>query len=67
MFIKKDFLLLRIILYNGIVIVIVVLIMVSFFGIMIFNELNMRFLDKFCERILFVNKVYLFFIDRSCE
>ena len=46
MFIKKDSLLLRIISYNGIAIVIVASIMATLFGIMIFNELNMRLLDK---------------------
>ena len=67
MFIKKDSLLLRIISYNGIAIVIVASIMASLFGIMIFNELNMRLLDKSRERTLLVNKAYLFFIDRSRE
>ena len=67
MFIKKDSLLLRIISYNGIAIVIVASIMATLFGIMIFNELNMRLLDKSRERTLLVNKAYLFFIDRSRE
>ena len=67
MFIKKDSLLLRIISYNGIAIVIVASIMASLFGIMIFNELNMRLLDKSRERTLLVNKAYLFFIDKSRE
>ena len=67
MFIKKDSLLLRIISYNGIAIVIVTSIMATLFGIMIFNELNMRLLDKSRERTLLVNKAYLFFIDRSRE
>ena len=67
MFIKKDSLLLRIISYNGIAIVTVVSIIVTLFGIMIFNELNMRLLDKSRERTLLVNKAYLFFIDRSRE
>lgn len=67
MFIKKDSLLLRIISYNGIAIVIITSIMATFFGIMIFNELNMRLLDKSRERTLLVNKAYLFFIDRSRE
>ena len=67
MFIKKDSLLLRIISYNGIAIVIVASIMATLFGIMIFNELNMRLLDKSRERTLLVNKAYLFVIDRSRE
>ena len=67
MFIKKDSLLLRIISYNGIAIVIVTSIMASLFGIMVFNELNMRLLDKSRERTLLVNKAYLFFVDRSRE
>ena len=67
MFIKKDSLLLRIISYNGIAIVIVTSIMATLFGIMIFNELNMRLLDKSRERTLLVNKAYLFFIDKSRE
>ena len=67
MFIKKDSLLLRIISYNGIAIVIVASIMATLFGIMIFNELNMRLLDKSRERTLLVNKAYLFFIDKSRE
>ena len=67
MFIKKDSLLLRIISYNGIAIVIVASIMASLFGIMIFNELNMRLLDKSRERTLFVNKAYLYYIDKSRE
>ena len=67
MFIKKDSLLLRIISYNGIAIVIVTSIMATLFGIMIFNELNMRLLDKSRERTLLVNKAYLFFVDRSRE
>ena len=67
MFIKKDSLLLRIISYNGIAIVIVASIMASLFGIMIFNELNMRLLDKSRERTLLVNKAYLYYIDKSRE
>lgn len=67
MFIKKDSLLLRIISYNGIAIVIVASIMATLFGIMIFNELNMRLLDKSRERILLVNKAYLYYIDKSRE
>ncbi|MCY7009115.1 ATP-binding protein [Fusobacterium simiae] len=67
MFIKKDSLLLRIISYNGIAIVIVASIMATLFGIMIFNELNMRLLDKSRERTLLVNKAYLYFIDKSRE
>ena len=67
MFIKKDSLLLRIISYNGIAIVIVASIMASLFGIMIFNELNMRHLDKSRERTLLVNKAYLYYIDKSRE
>ena len=67
MFIKKDSLLLKIISYNGIAIVIVTSIMATLFGIMIFNELNMRLLDKSRERTLLVNKAYLFFIDKSRE
>ena len=67
MFIKKDSLLLRIISYNGIAIVIVTSIMATLFGIMVFNELNMRLLDKSRERTLLVNKAYLFFVDRSRE
>ena len=67
MFIKKDSLLLRIISYNGIAIVIVASIMATLFGIMIFNELNMRLLDKSRERTLLVNKAYLYYIDKSRE
>ena len=67
MFIKKDSLLLRIISYNGIAIVIVASIMASLFGIMIFNELNMRLLDKSRERTLLVNQAYLYYIDKSRE
>ena len=67
MFIKKDSLLLRIISYNGIAIVIVTSIMATLFGIMIFNELNMRLLDKSRERTLLVNKAYLYYIDKSRE
>lgn len=67
MFIKKDSLLLRIISYNGIAIVIVASIMASLFGSMIFNELNMRLLDKSRERTLLVNKAYLYYIDKSRE
>ena len=67
MFIKKGSLLLRIISYNGIAIVIVASIMASLFGIMIFNELNMRLLDKSRERTLLVNKAYLYYIDKSRE
>ena len=67
MFIKKDSLLLRIISYNGIAIVIVASIMANLFGIMIFNELNMRLLDKSRERTLLVNKAYLYYIDKSRE
>ena len=67
MFIKKDSLLLRIISYNGIAIVIVDSIMATLFGIMIFNELNMRLLDKSRERTLLVNKAYLYYIDKSRE
>lgn len=67
MFIKKDSLLLRIISYNGIAIVIIASIMASLFGIMIFNELNMRLLDKSRERTLLVNKAYLYYIDKSRE
>jgi len=67
MFIKKDSLLLRIISYNGIAIVIVASIMASLFGIMIFNELNMRLLDKSRERTLLVNKAYLYYIEKSRE
>lgn len=67
MFIKKDSLLLRIISYNGIAIVIVASIMATLFGIMIFNELNMRLLDKSRERTLLVNKAYLYLIDKSRE
>jgi len=67
MFIKKDSLLLRIISYNGIAIIIVASIMATLFGIMIFNELNMRLLDKSRERTLLVNKAYLFYIDKSRE
>ena len=67
MFIKKDSLLLRIISYNGIAIIIVASIMATLFGIMIFNELNMRLLDKSRERTLLVNKAYLYYIDKSRE
>ena len=67
MFIKKDSLLLRIISYNGIAIIIVASIMATLFGIMIFNELNMRLLDKSRERTLLVNKAYLYYIDKSKE
>ena len=67
MFIKKDSLLLRIISYNGIAIVIVASIMATLFGIMIFNELNIRLLDKSRERTLLVNKAYLYYIDKSRE
>ena len=67
MFIKKDSLLLRIISYNGIAIVIVASIMATLFGIMIFNELNTRLLDKSRERTLLVNKAYLYYIDKSRE
>ena len=65
MFIKKDSLLLRIISYNGIAIIIVSTIMALLFGIMIFNELNMRLLDKSRERTLLVNKAYLALIEES--
>lgn len=65
MFIKKDSLLLRIISYNGIAIIIVSTTMALLFGIMIFNELNMRLLDKSRERTLLVNKAYLALIEES--
>lgn len=67
MFIKKDSLLLRIVSYNGIAIVIVASIMATLFGVMIFNELNMKLLDKSRERTLLVNKAYLYYIDKSRE
>ena len=67
MFIKKDSLLLRIISYNGIAIIIISIIMALVFGIMIFNELNMRLLDKSRERTLLVNKAYLSLIEKTKE
>ena len=67
MFIKKDSLLLRIISYNGIAIIMISIVMALLFGIMIFNELNMRLLDKSRERTLLVNKAYLSLIEKTKE
>lgn len=65
MAIKKDSLLLRIIFYNGVAIVFISAILATIFGIMIFNEINMRLLDKSREKVSFLNKAYINAIERT--
>lgn len=65
MFIKRDSLLLRIIFYNAAAIIFIASIMSLLFGAMIFNELNTKLLDRSREKATFLNKAYVFFVERT--